>query len=127
MGISRSCFYRALASRTFSLPLVTRNGVQAPAMCSEGVLAIARPDLMVYAQGAPHRLCRTGHQSTIKVVRSQHRRSSRSGNNGVINPAGGYMIDVVFSRDGNVPAGLAVFYPTSRRCAAARGAEKQYC
>jgi hypothetical protein len=34
-----------------------------------------------------------------------------AGTNGVINRAGGYMIDVVLSRDGNVPARFAVFSP----------------
>lgn len=112
MGISRSLLLpAALASRTFSLPLVTRNVSASSSHVLRGVLAIARPDLMVSLQ-APH-IASAGQDISplIRLFARNIGAAPAPGTNGVINPAGGYMIDVVLSRDGNVPAGFAVFSP----------------
>lgn len=111
-GISRSLLSpAALASRTFSLPFVTKNVTASSSHVLRGVRAIARPDLMVHLQ-APH-VAFAGQDISplLRLFARNIGAAPAPGTNGVINPANGYMIDVVLSRDGNVPAGFAVFSP----------------
>lgn len=112
MGISRSLLLpAALASRTFSLPFVAKNVSAISSLALRGGPAIAGPDLIVRLQ-APH--VAFAGQDISPLMRLFARNigaAAAPGTNGVINPASGYMIDVVLSRDGNVPAGFAVFSP----------------
>jgi hypothetical protein len=102
----------ALASRTFSLPsFVAKNVTASSSVAFRGRPAIARPDLIVRLQ-APH-VAFAGQDisALIRLFARNIGPAAAPGTNGVINPAGGYMIDVVLSLDGNVPEGFAVFSP----------------
>jgi hypothetical protein len=112
IGISRSLLpATALSSRSFSTPFVTRNLNASSSPVPMGVRAIVRPDLIVHLQ-APH-IAFAGQDISplLRLLARNIGAAPAPGTNGVINPAGGYMIDVVLSRDGNVPAGFAVFSP----------------
>lgn len=112
MGISHSLLFQsALASRSFSTPFVTKNVSASSSPVPGGVRAIARPDLIVQLQ-APH-IAFAGQDISplLRLFARNIGAAPAPGTNGVINPAAGYMIDLVLSRDGNVPAGFAVFSP----------------
>ena len=101
----------ALASRTFSPSFVAKNVTASSSVAFRGRPTIARPDLIVRLQ-APH-VAFAGQDisALIRLFARNIGPAPAPGTNGVINPAGGYMIDVVLSRDGNVPEGFAVFSP----------------
>ena len=126
MEIGRSLLpSAALASGTFSpLSFVAKNVTASSSVAFRGRLAIGRPDLIVRLQ-APH-IAFAGQDisALIRLFARNIGPAPAPGTNGVINPARGYMIDVVLSRDGNVPAGFAVFSPNFAEDVLLRGGRR---
>ena len=110
LGINRILLLPgALDSRPFSLPFVTKSPSASSTRLPGGLRPIARPDLIVQLQ-APHIAFAGQNISPLMRLFARNIGAAPApGTNGAINPANGYLIDVVLSRDGNVPARFAGF------------------